>query len=57
MSEKVGNAFVNIVPRLDEGVAHAASIKAGAEIGEDVSEGASQAMKSGMDNAGQVGAQ
>ena len=57
MFEKVGNAFVNIVPRLDEGVAHAASIKAGAEIGEDVSEGASQAMKSGMDNAGQVGAQ
>ncbi len=57
MSEKVGNAFVNIVPRLDESVAHAASIKAGAEIGEDVSEGASQAMKSGMGNAGQVGAQ
>ena len=57
MSDSVGNAYINVLPKVDEGAARAAGASAGAQIGEGVTSSATAAMQGGMDNAGQVGAQ
>ena len=57
MSESVGNAYINVLPKVDDGAARAAGASAGAQIGEGLTSSATAAMQSGMDNAGQVGAQ
>lgn len=41
MSEAVGNAYVNILPQIDEGAARSAGIEAGSAIGESISTGLS----------------
>ena len=57
MSESVGNAYINVLPKVDDGAARAAGASAGAQIGEGLTSSATAAMQGGMDNAGQVGAQ
>lgn len=57
MSESVGNAYINVLPKVDGGAARAAGNAAGVEIGDGLAASATAAMQSGMDNAGQVGAQ
>lgn len=41
MSEAVGNAYVNILPQIDEGAARSAGTEAGSAIGESISTGLS----------------
>ena len=57
MSESVGNAYINVLPKVDDGAARAAGASAGAQIGEGLTSSATAAMQGGMNNAGQVGAQ
>lgn len=57
MSESVGNAYINVLPKVDDGAARAAGASAGAQIGEGLTSSATAAMQGGMDNAGQAGAQ
>ena len=41
MSESVGNAYINVLPKVDEGVARAAGASAGAQIGDSIGAGLS----------------
>jgi len=57
MSESVGNAYINVLPKVDDGAARAAGASAGAQIGEGLTSSATAAMQGGMNSAGQAGAQ
>lgn len=57
MSESVGNAYINVLPKVDDGAARSAGASAGAQIGEGLTSSATAAMQGGMNSAGQAGAQ